>query len=205
MRRQHIWTAVALAVSVGLVVGVVLARQAADKAGTPPLQASDLVVNESVPEYRLVQDALRIDLDRRAGEVRHFALVPKNRPPDLLRMTIGSYGVDAVVDTYQFGGQWGHTLVELAARPTDTCEGIQGGQSSGMCVRDGALTRVAPDAPGLRHVTVYLTGNVSTTPRVGDPETDRAREFWAEVEMVPLSEAAWFTELVTRGRAAVRR
>jgi hypothetical protein len=205
VKRKHLGIAVVGAVIVGLAVSVVLSRQAADQVETPPLQASDLIVDESVPEYRLVQDALRIGLDRRAGEAQHFALVPKTRPPGLLRMSVGTNGVDAVVDTYQFGEQWLHALVQLADRPTDTCEGIKEGQRSGMCVRDGALTRVAPDAPSLRHVTVYFTGNVSTTPKVGDPETDTARKFWADVEMVPLAEAAWFTELVTRGKAAGQR
>lgn len=201
VKRRYIGFAVAVAVSVGLVA---FARQAADEAGTPPLQASDLTVNESVPEYKLLQDALRIGLDRQDGEVQHFVLVPKTRPPDLLGMSIGSNGPGSVVDTYQFGKQWLYTLVELAAQPTDTCEVIRDEQSSGMCVRDGALTRVAQDAPRLRHVTVYFTGNVSTTPKVGDPETDRARKFWADAEMVPLNEAAWFTDLVTRGKAALQ-
>lgn len=205
VKRKHIGFTVAVVVSIGLAVSVALLRQTADAAETPPLLASDLVVDESVPEYKLLQDALRIDLDRRAGESQHFALVPKTRPPDLLRMSIGSDGTHSVVDTYQFGQQWLHSLVELAAQPTDTCEGIRDEQSSGMCVRDGSLTRVAPEMPSLRHVTVYFTGNVSTTPKVGDPETDRARTFWTEVEMVPLDEAAWFTDVVTRGRAALQR
>jgi hypothetical protein len=110
-----------------------------------------------------------------------------------------------VVDSHHFGEQRLSALVELAAQPTDTCEVIRDEQSSGMCVRNGALTRVAADAASLRHVTVYFTGNVSTTPRVGDPETDRARKFWTDTEMVPLNEAAWFTDLVKRGRTAVQR
>ncbi len=195
MNRKHLAIAAAVAVSAGLVVGVALARQ---PAGQPPSTAID----ESVPEYRLLQDALQIDLARQAGEAQHFALVPKTRPPDLLRMSLGSNGPGVVVDTYQFGDQWLHALVELAAQPTGTCEEIRDDPASRLCVRDGALTRVAPDAPSFRQLTVYLTGNVTTGPKVGDPETDRARKFWTEAEMVPLSEAAWFTDLVTRGRAA---
>jgi hypothetical protein len=73
-----------------------------------------------------------------------------------------------------------------------------------MCVRDDALPRIASGAPGLRQVTVYSTGNVGAAPRAGDPETDRAHRFWTEAEMVPLEEAAWFTDLVTRGKDALR-
>ncbi|GIF16056.1 hypothetical protein [Actinoplanes teichomyceticus] len=205
MQRRNIGIAVAAVVGVGLATGVALSRQAGDGAGAPPLQAGDLIVDESVPEYRLLQDALRIDLARHDGEAEHFALVPKTRPPDLLGMGIGSDGPDAVVDGYQFGRQRLHTLVELSARPTDTCAGIRSERSSAMCVRDGALTHVAPDAPGLRRVTVYFTGNVATAPKAGDAETDRARSFWAGAEMVPLDQAPWFTDLVTRGRAALHR
>ncbi|XVU29937.1 hypothetical protein ACQPZJ_23455 [Actinoplanes sp. CA-054009] len=153
------------------------------RAEAPSPQASDIVVDESVPERSLVEDALRIDFERRHGEPGHFAVVPRTRPPGLLRMGIGSNGPDLVVDSYQFGEQKLYALVELATRPTDTCA------SADMCVRNDA-----------RHVTVYFTGNVATTPRVGDPETDTARTFWSKAEMVPVGEAAWFAELLTRGR-----
>ncbi|XVV08403.1 hypothetical protein ACQP2X_26530 [Actinoplanes sp. CA-131856] len=155
----------------------------AGRAEAPAPQVSDLMVDESVPERALVEDALRIDFDRRHGEAGHFALVPRTRPPGLLRMGIGSNGPDAVVDSYQFGEQKLSALVELASRPTDTCANAE------MCVRNDP-----------RHVTVYFTGNVATTPQVGDPETDTARTFWSKAEMVPVSEAAWFTELLARGR-----
>ncbi|MEU8820459.1 hypothetical protein [Actinoplanes sp. NPDC048796] len=155
----------------------------AGRAEAPVAQVSDLTVDESVPERSLVEDVLRVDFERRHGDEAHFALVPRERPPGLLRMGIGSDGPGSVVDSYQFGGQKLSALVELATQPTDTCANAE------MCVRDDA-----------RHVTVYLTGNVATTPRVGDPETDTARAFWSRAEMVPLADAAWFSELLARGR-----
>ncbi|SNY53255.1 hypothetical protein [Paractinoplanes atraurantiacus] len=166
-----------------LLIVVAAAVALAGKAEAPAPQASDLMVDESVPEQTLVMDALRIDFDRRHGSPQHFALVPRTRPPGLLSMSIGSNGPNSVVDSYHFGEQKLGALVELATRPTDTCATVE------MCVRNDD-----------EHVTVYFSGNVATTPRAGDPETDAARAFWSKAEMVPVAEAAWFTELLARGR-----
>ncbi|MBB2947604.1 hypothetical protein FB565_007375 [Actinoplanes lutulentus] len=204
-RKRGALAAAAVVIVGGLVAVAVLSGRVSHQAAAS--QPSDLTIDASVPEHKLLQDALRIDMDRQSGESRHFAMVPASRPPDLLRMGSGSNrtasdgtgsdGTDSVVDSYQFGEQWLHALVELSEQPTETCASIRAEQSLGMCVRDGDL-----DAPALRHLTVYFTGNVSTTPRAGDPETDRAQKFWSETDMVPITEAAWFADLVARGKAA---
>ncbi|MEU8238413.1 hypothetical protein AB0C07_09220 [Actinoplanes missouriensis] len=161
-----------------------------------------MVQDESITDYELLNDVLHIDFNRRNGEREEYARVPAARPPGLLRMTPGgSHGEDgAFAMTYQFGEQWLHAIVELSPRDTDTCETVKA-DGIGLCVRDGAV----PAGSGERqHVAVYFTGNVSTEPRVGDPETDEAATFWSTTEMVPFDEAAWLTDLLTRGKAATR-
>jgi hypothetical protein len=188
------------------VLGLALPRLLADEPAKPALQPS---VDESVPEYKLLQDVLRIDFDRQAGGGQRYALVPKTRPPDLLRMNIGSIvtadGVETVMTGYQFGQQWLHALVEVAAKPTKTSEYVRTDHKRAMWVRNDAVPERAAGTPRFRHVTVYFTGNVNTAPKAGDPETERARKFWREAEMVSLDEAPWFTNLLTRGRAALQR
>jgi hypothetical protein len=141
-----------------------------------------------------VEDALQIDFDRRAGTTEHFGVVPKIRPPGLLRMAAGSGG-DALVDSYRYGDDKLSANVEFAAQPTGTCDLIRSGTSmkGTRCVRTSRQDG--------RHVTVYLVGNVATTPRAGDP----AEAFWADAELVPLERAAWFAELVSRGQADLSR
>ncbi|HWS34897.1 MAG TPA: hypothetical protein VN408_19430, partial [Actinoplanes sp.] len=94
-----------------------------------------------------------------------------------------------------------YAQVELAPQATDTCEQIKSGQQHGgqLCVRDSGIST---NPTGFTHVTVFLTGNVNTTPRIGDEETDEAAEFWARTEMVPIDQARWFTDLLERGAEA---
>ncbi|WP_433825814.1 hypothetical protein ACQP2E_27360 [Actinoplanes sp. CA-015351] len=169
-------------------------------AGEPERPLPPRVLDESVADYRLLNDVSQIDFNRRHGEQEEYALVPATRPPGLLRMTPGgSHGENgSFVMTYQFGEQWLHALVELSPQATGTCESIEADQI-GLCVRSGAVAAGSGDQS---HVAVYLTGNVNTAPRVGDPETEEATDFWSTAEMVPFDEALWLVDLLARGRVA---
>lgn len=197
MRIRYAGAAVALAVAAGLLVAVVRSAEPAPV----PVTAADLVVDESVPEHRLLWDALVIELERRNGAERHFAYLPARRPPDLHGMGIGSddAGNDSVVDGYHFGSRNAQANVELAPRRTDLCPIIREGQLSPgtVCVREGAI--------GGGHVTVYLVGDGLTPAEPGAPEQQRATRFWAGTEMVPYEKAAWFADLLARGHAATAR
>ncbi|BEL08424.1 hypothetical protein Q0Z83_066150 [Actinoplanes sichuanensis] len=164
---------------------------ACTKAAEPPSQPyPDTVTDVSVPEFKLLNDALQIDFDRRQGETRPYSLVPTERPPGLLRMTPG--GTDstdgASVTSYAFGERRVQALVELSPKPTDTCELIKDGQLTpeSRCVRD--------DKVGSTYVTVYFTEAVSSA--------DEAAAFWAKTPMAPIDEVGWFTDLLTRAKAA---
>jgi hypothetical protein len=198
MKRRYGGPALALAVGAGVIVAAVLPRHAPSEQLAPQ-------IDTSVPEHRLLEDALTIAADRQSGETEHFAYVPKTRPPDLLRMTSGGRG-DAVTDIYQSGAQQLHTIVEFAAQPTGTCRLIEDGRTlaGSLCVHESRLAGPATTPPARTHVTVYLTGTVGAGPRSGDPDTDRATRFWSKTELIPLDRAAWFQELVARGRAAPR-
>ena len=162
-----------------------------------------LVYDESITDYKLLNDVLQIDFNRRNGESEEYALVPAARPPGLLRMMPGgSHGEGgSFVMTYQFGEQWLHALVELAPQATDTCGTVKA-DNVGLCVRDGVI---AEGSGGQSHVAVYFTGNVNTEPRVGDPETDDATAFWSTAKMVPFNEATWLTDLLARGKGAANQ
>jgi hypothetical protein len=186
VKRSHVVVALVLVVGLAVVGGIVHDRPDTVAAAEAP------VVDETAPEHRLLQDALDIDRERGA----HFGYVPKTRPPGLLRMMGGSGGPDGVADTYQFGAQQMHAIVLLGAGKNRACADLAG---TALCVRDSAGA-----TPGLGHVTVYLTGNVSSTPKAGDPETEQAKRFWSATPMVPVADADWFADLVVRGRAATR-
>ncbi|SDT53108.1 hypothetical protein [Actinoplanes derwentensis] len=182
---------------------IVLAMLAVAGCSQPDEVSAPRVLDESVAGHTLLNDALRIDFERRGGLVENYALVPATRPPGLRRMSpLGSKGDNgSFVVSYQFGEQWLHAQVELSPQATDTCEAIKDGQLNDetLCVRDGGI---AANTTGFTHVTVYLTGNVNTAPEIGDAETDEAAEFWARTEMVPIDQARWFTDLLERGTAA---
>lgn len=169
----------------------------------PEVTSGPPVVAESVYGYALLNDALRIDFERRGGLVSTYALVPATRPPGLLRMSpLGSPGEDgSYVASYQFGEQRRYARVELAPRETDTCAEINTGRwhDEATCVRDSVI---AANPTGFTHVAVYFTGYVTSTPRAGDEETSEAAEFWARTEMVPIDQARWFTDLLERGAEA---
>ncbi|WP_229074244.1 hypothetical protein [Actinoplanes sp. DH11] len=176
---------VVLLTGAGLVAGG-FGRQ---EAGAAPVTAADLMIDEAVPEHQLLRDVLVIDLERRNGELRHFAYLPEHRPPGLTGMNIGSddVGHGSVVDGYHLGRS--QVLVELAPRQTGLCRIIREGQltAASRCLRDDAVDGV----PEFRRVTAYSS----------DRGADGA--FWARTAMVPLAEAGWFTELVARGNAAL--
>lgn len=151
----------------------------------------DTVTDVSVPEFKLLNDILQIDFDRRHSETRAYALVPAERPPGLLRMTPD--GTDsahgASVTSYEFGERRVQALVELAPEPTDTCELINDGQltATSRCVRDEKI--------GSTYLTVYFTEAVTSA--------DEALAFWSKTPMTPIDEAAWFADLLARAQAAV--
>ncbi|MEV4342938.1 hypothetical protein AB0J83_00460 [Actinoplanes sp. NPDC049596] len=126
-------------------------------------------------------DAAAIDEDRRAGNVAHFALVPKTPPPGLRRMeAVGDPADDGVTDVYSVGGV--RAIVKFTAVPGEhPCGEL-------TCIRDGATGVVSPDAPSLTHVSVALTG-----------EDAQARTFWATTAWMPVGQASWFGELRSPG------
>jgi hypothetical protein len=132
----------------------------------------------------LFADAHRIDLERRAGHVSHFALVPKTRPPGLARLeAIGGPGDDGVTDTYASGAL--RAIVKFTALPGAHPCGVQ------TCVRDSEVGASTPDAPSLEHVAIWLSGD--------GPELVPIKKFWAETAWVPVADAPWFTDLAARG------
>lgn len=204
MKTKHLAVSAALITVLGITAGVTLWRRA--DAADRPRQAIPTfqAVDESVPEHQLLDDALYITAWRQSGLVRNNAVVPKNRPPNLTRIHLGSDG-EAITDTYQFGEHGLQAIVAYSAKPNSLCENAEEGQVPALCVRDGAMTGTAGGSGDFRYLTVYFTGNVNGTPSTADPDTANAQRFWADTDFVPISEAAWFTDLVNRGRAAIEK
>ncbi|MGX6605256.1 hypothetical protein ACWKSP_24435 [Micromonosporaceae bacterium Da 78-11] len=198
MRRQQVVASIGALV---LIAGIAWWLRPPAEKETPPLFPVVPAVDIAAPESDLLQDALTIVAYRQAGSL-NYALLPKNRPPDLLRMPAAGEDEEPVHDNYQFGDQKLFAMVTLSSASDDACRALAKDLAAEMCVRDGAL---GPGDERYRYLTVRLSGNVSTTPKDGDPETDRARRFWAGADMVPFDQAVWFTDLVTRAEAAVRR
>jgi hypothetical protein len=159
-------------------------RETGDVPAAIPIGAP---VDPAVPDARLLQDVLDIGAGRAAGEP-NFSYVPREQPPDLLRMSPGGKGAQ-VADTYQFGTRKLSAIVVFTATPADACAGV--------CVRKDSPTQQA-----FRYVTVSFTGNVQGAPDPRDPATAAAREFWAGVTFVPVEQAAWFADLAARAARA---
>jgi len=160
-------------------------------------------VDPTVPEAKLLDSVRYVDAWREFGNPVGFTSVPAVRPPGLTGVFPGNppnlgggshrgTGNGASLDNYHVTVD-GHRLsvvVEFSAEPTSTCADTEG-MTAAVCVRN--------EATGAGHVTVYLTGVH------GPVDIDEAQRFWADVEMVPVGEAAWFAGLAARARAAVLR
>jgi hypothetical protein len=189
----------AVVVAAAAVVGVAAWHRAGAAREAVPVAPEVAVVDPSVPEAKLLNGVLYVDERRRSGEPVGFAHVPRERPPGLTDVTpdLSGGGDSARTDSYRLtlGGSRVFVFVEFAARPTATCEDTRG-MTHAVCVRTAELPE-----PGVRYVTVYLTaGSAAVLADAG-----QVRRFWAGVDLVPVGEAAWFTDLVTRARAAVPR
>lgn len=212
--RKAVGSAVALAVAVGLMGVSVWHRATAEETSTLRTPALE-TVDPSVPEAKLLQSVLYIDTWRQFGNPVGFSYVPESRPPGLIsvgpgnppNLTGGSHrGASGgpVVDFYdsKVGGYRLFAVAKFSAGATSTC-GDTKGMTHAVCVRDRVLSEPSPTDADVRHLTVYFTGDsdaVFTT-----TEAEKAKRFWADVEMVPVGEATWFTDLVRRARAAVQR
>lgn len=200
MRRGGtVVAAVVLLILLGA-LGILAWRQSSEPEEPASALPAAPAVDPSVPEYKLLHDALQIVASRESGTV-NFSYLPKSRPPDLSRLHLGGGG-DTVGDGYQFGKDKLLAIVEFGSRPVDSCKELSAPE---ICVREGQLSGAAAGAGKFRYIAVRFTGNVAATPNLDDPATAEARRFWATVEMVPISEAAWFSELVARARNAVRQ
>jgi hypothetical protein len=161
-----------------------------------------VVVDPSIPHHELLDDVLAIDAKRSNGDFG-FSYVPKARPADLQRMLPGTAGA-TIVDGYHLGTQPAQVFVEFAAQPTRTCDELSSDPGSGLCLRDMKLAAAADD-PKMQNVTIYLSQVGITAPSLADPATDGLRKFWTTTELIPASEAAWFTGLLAEAKAAPKK
>jgi hypothetical protein len=161
-----------------------------------------------------LNSVLYIDAWRRFGRPVGFFSVPKSRPPGLTSIGPGNppnlnggshvgSGNGARIDSYhlELAGFRLFAFAEFSAGPTSTCKATKE-IAQATCVRDGALSASAVTDTRYRHLTVYFTTDDASA--VTTPEAQRAERFWADVEMVPVGEAQWFTDLAGRARAAVK-
>jgi len=144
------------------------------------------VVDASVPDHELLQDALAIDAEWRRGGIAHFAFLPANRPPGLRRLE-GIEVPDGVTDLYTGDAR---ILVKYTADPPGRCV-------PPACLRSGPIGAASGDAPSLHYVTAVTTG--------GAEPGARAARFWATTAWVPIAQATWFADLVTEARTAAGR
>ena len=171
-------------------------------------------VDPAAPEAKLLDSVLYVQSWRDFGNPVGFAYVPRTRPPGLVAIGPGNppdlnggshrgSGNGARLDSYvlEIDGARVQAVVEFAAGPTSTCADTAG-MTHAVCVRDRQLDDDPADV-GLRHTTVYFTaGSDAALTSAG---AGAARRFWAGVAFVPVAEAGWYTDLVTRARAAVVR
>ncbi|GAA2606016.1 hypothetical protein [Paractinoplanes durhamensis] len=156
------------------------------------------VVDPSVPGHELLQQALDIDAQWRAGGIQHFAFLPAERPPDLRKLeTIDAD--DGIVDVYDVGTPVLRTIVKYTARRPGPCGAPVPGVA--LCLFSGPVGGGSPDAPSVAYARVQLSGG----PKAGDPVTTRAAAFWGKTELVPLREAPWFADLVQEALVAAGR
>ncbi|WP_305783106.1 hypothetical protein [Symbioplanes lichenis] len=131
--------------------------------------------------HALELSAAAVDASRRGGQTQHFALVPPEMPPGLVRIDPSApLADDGVTDVYSYG----------EVRVFVNFTGVPGARPCGAqpCLRSVDLTVRTPDAPSLRHVAVWLSG--------ASPAAER---FWTATSWVPVDRAAWFAELAEQG------
>ncbi len=203
-------SAVVLALAAG-VVGVYAWRRPADQAQRPPAAPVIEPLDPSAPEFPLLSDVSYVDAWREFGRPVGFAYVPKSRPPGLTGVTPGDPhgggtpggpqdGTRADAYTFELAGARVQAFAIFSVRRTDLCEDRKSDRHD-PCVRDGEMSGAASADPGSRHLSVHFTA--SDEAALATPEAKAAKRFWGEVEMVPVAEAAWFTDLVARAKAAV--
>lgn len=190
-------------IGVAVAAGVTVAgyRHSRPDAPQPPPVPPVQMVSDSVPDHELLQDVLTILAARQGSGPRPFPYLPKSRPADLQHLQSGSVG-QAVVDTYLVQGGDLSVKVAVSAEATPICSDLRTDKLNGLCLRDEALRPAAVDGVDYRHLVVYVTDRVGRTPAPEAPGLNEVRRFWGTVEMVPVNEATWFSELGTRARQA---
>ncbi|BEL06616.1 hypothetical protein Q0Z83_048070 [Actinoplanes sichuanensis] len=147
--------------------------------------ARQATIDRFVATHPLETTAAAIDWERRHGRATHFALVPQNRPPALVRMDPSESLVDGgVTDIYTYDGL--KVVVNFTAVPGAHPCGDQ------PCIRDADFTVRTEDAPSLQHAAVWITGATSPVPA-------EIRQFWAKTAWVPIADAQWYIELAEKG------
>jgi len=189
-----IFTTVAVAVAGGLW----FAHKSKEGEGSSPIPVG-AAVNPSAPDSRLLQDVLDIVASRNSGDP-NFSYVPKDEPPGLIRMSIGSSN-GTVIDNYQAGTEKASALVAFSSKPTDLCANIKDGQVPGSCLRDGRVTPAPQDAT-FTYVVVYLGSNVG--PTLSADGKRGLQKYWTAQEFVPFAQSKWMSDLVTRARNATK-
>jgi hypothetical protein len=182
-------TAVTAAAAAAL-LGLVVSQQGYHNVPRPEAL---FLVDPTLPNHELLDSVLAI-VAARAGADPQFSYVPQTPPPGLRRMTGGS--TDPIMDSYDMADPAiRQASVQFSAQPGSTCTAT----SAASCVRGGPLHPAPPD-PQFRYVSVHLHGDVTAS-----PSRAVAARYWSKVKLVPLAEAAWFTDLVTRAQAAPKR
>jgi hypothetical protein len=190
-------TRTVLAVLVAFAAGTQLA---ACQSSTEAQQPDTRAVDTSLPDGKLLESVLAIEAARATG-ARDYSYVPKTQPAGLTEMTPGLQ-TGVVADSYTFGDPSVWAVVEFSAEPTGTCAGIRRGDDPGRCVRQGTIAAARPGT-AFENVTVYFTDSGGAGPGAGEPSAVAAAErFWSSVEFVPIEQAAWFSELLSRARSA---
>ncbi|WP_250028390.1 hypothetical protein [Paractinoplanes maris] len=202
--------AIAAVVVIGVAAAVAQIR-AADEAEATVIAPPHRTVDPAVAEARLLDSVLYVDDWREFGNPVGFTYVPKSRPPGLVSLGPGNppnlsggshegSGNGAHIDSYRLDGLF--VAVEFSARPTETCTNAQDPPRA-ICVRDNKPTVPDPEDITLRHTTAYFTAG--NTGNLKSKKADVAKRFWADAEFVPVTQAPWYNELVTRAEAAVQQ
>ncbi|GIF03940.1 hypothetical protein [Actinoplanes siamensis] len=145
-------------------------------------------IDQNVPDHQLLQDVIEVVTWRESGEANHFAYVPKDQPPSLTGLHIGGNG-DAITDTYEFGAGL-QAIAAFAQKPMGYCDTAP----TGGCAKE--LTIPGDGAP-TQYLSVYFVGVTA------ESQVDLSQhKFWKSTEIVPVSQARWFTDLVARAKAS---
>jgi hypothetical protein len=187
VKRVLIPVAVVFAVLLGVIaVGVVGQIRAARREA-----AQDAAYERIAAAHQLELSVASIAGARRTGQVSHFALVPSAVPPGVVRMDPSvALADDGVTDLYSYGDM--KVVVNFTGVPgPQPCAG-------NPCLRDTGLTVGTDDAPGLRHVAIWVVGPAS-------PDVEAVKRFWVSASFVRVAAAEWFTELAMQGDIYARR